>query len=89
MTIIWTIIIGFFVGLIARALMPGKDTAGFAVTTVLGVAGALVGALFGRVLGISTEGEPAGLVLSVLGAIAVLAVYRYMAPPTAVMQGKS
>jgi uncharacterized membrane protein YeaQ/YmgE (transglycosylase-associated protein family) len=86
MSILWTIIIGFFVGLIARAIMPGRDTAGFAVTTVLGVAGALIGSLVGRVLGMYSEGEPAGLVMSVIGAIALLAAYRYLAPSTSATQ---
>jgi uncharacterized membrane protein YeaQ/YmgE (transglycosylase-associated protein family) len=82
MTILWTIIIGFVIGLIARALMPGRDPAGFIITTVLGIAGALLGSLIGRVLGFYGEGEPAGLILSVLGAILLLVGYRYLAPTT-------
>ena len=82
MTILWTIIIGFVIGLIARALMPGRDPAGFIITTVLGIAGALLGSLIGRVLGFYGEGEPAGLILSVLGAILLLIGYRYLAPTT-------
>jgi len=73
---IWTIIIGFVVGLIARALVPGKDEAGFLVTTALGVAGALVGSVVGRMLGMYGPQEPASLVMSVLGAILVLVAYR-------------
>ncbi|MEY4669332.1 MAG: hypothetical protein RL518_2031 [Pseudomonadota bacterium] len=82
MTIIWTIIIGFVIGLIARALIPGRDPAGFIITTVLGVAGALVGSLIGRVLGFYGEGEPAGLIMSVIGAIVLLIGYRYLTPST-------
>jgi uncharacterized membrane protein YeaQ/YmgE (transglycosylase-associated protein family) len=82
MTILWTIIIGFVIGLIARALMPGRDPAGFIITTVLGIAGALLGSLIGRVLGFYGEGEPAGLILSVVGAILLLVGYRYLAPTT-------
>ncbi len=82
MTIIWTIIIGFVIGLIARALMPGRDPAGFIITTVLGIAGALLGSLIGRVLGFYGEGEPAGLILSVVGAVLLLVGYRYVAPTT-------
>jgi uncharacterized membrane protein YeaQ/YmgE (transglycosylase-associated protein family) len=82
MTILWTIIIGFVIGLIARALMPGRDPAGFIITTVLGIAGALLGSLIGRVLGFYGEGEPAGLILSVIGAILLLVGYRYLAPTT-------
>lgn len=82
MTILWTIIIGFVIGLIARALMPGRDPAGFIITTVLGIAGALLGSLIGRVLGFYGQGEPAGLILSVVGAILLLVGYRYLAPTT-------
>jgi uncharacterized membrane protein YeaQ/YmgE (transglycosylase-associated protein family) len=82
MTIIWTIIIGFVIGLIARALMPGRDPAGFIITTVLGIAGALVGSLMGRVFGFYGEGEPAGLIMSVIGAVLLLVGYRYLAPGT-------
>jgi len=80
MTFLWTVIIGFVIGLIARALMPGRDPAGFIITTVLGIAGALVGSLLGRVLGFYGEGEPAGLIMSVLGAVLLLSAYRYLAP---------
>jgi uncharacterized membrane protein YeaQ/YmgE (transglycosylase-associated protein family) len=82
MTILWTIIIGFVIGLVARALMPGRDPAGFIITTVLGIAGALVGSLVGRVLGFYGEGEPAGLIMSVIGAVLLLVGYRYLAPTT-------
>ena len=82
MTILWTIIIGFVIGLVARALMPGRDPAGFIITTVLGIAGALVGSLVGRVLGFYEEGEPAGLIMSVIGAVLLLVGYRYLAPTT-------
>jgi uncharacterized membrane protein YeaQ/YmgE (transglycosylase-associated protein family) len=80
MTIIWTIVVGFFVGLIARAVMPGKDSAGVVLTSVLGIAGALVGALAGQALGLYARGEPAGLLFSVLGAVTVLFVYRRLVP---------
>jgi uncharacterized membrane protein YeaQ/YmgE (transglycosylase-associated protein family) len=80
MTIIWTIIIGFVIGLIARALMPGRDPGGFIITTVLGIAGALVGSFLGRVLGLYAQGEPAGLFMAVIGAILLLIGYRYVAP---------
>jgi uncharacterized membrane protein YeaQ/YmgE (transglycosylase-associated protein family) len=82
MTIIWTIIIGFVIGLVARALIPGRDPAGFIITTVLGIAGALVGSLIGRVLGFYGEGEPTGLIMSVIGAVLLLVGYRYLAPAT-------
>jgi uncharacterized membrane protein YeaQ/YmgE (transglycosylase-associated protein family) len=78
MNIIWTILIGFVIGLVARAVLPGKDTAGFVLTTVLGVSGALVGSLIGRALGLYAQGEAPGVVMSVIGAVGLLALYRYL-----------
>jgi uncharacterized membrane protein YeaQ/YmgE (transglycosylase-associated protein family) len=76
MTIIWTVIIGFIIGLVARAVMPGRDKAGVVITMVLGVAGALIGSLIGQMFGLYAQGEPAGFLMSVLGAVIVLALYR-------------
>ena len=75
MSIIWTIVIGFIAGLIARALMPGPNPMGFVLTTLLGIVGALVAGFLGRALGWYSVGEGAGLVASVIGAILVLFVY--------------
>ncbi|CAN5379222.1 GlsB/YeaQ/YmgE family stress response membrane protein [soil metagenome] len=75
MGIIWTIVIGFVVGLIARAIKPGKDAAGFIVTIVIGIVGSFVAAFLGRALGIYQEGEPAGFIASVIGAIIVLVIW--------------
>ena len=76
MSIIWTVIIGFIVGLVARFLMPGRDPAGFVVTAILGIVGALVATFLGQALGWYAQGEPAGFIGSVIGAIIVLAVYH-------------
>ena len=76
MHIIWTIIIGFVIGLLARFLMPGKDAHGFIVTTLLGVIGAFVATLLGQVAGFYQSGEPAGLIMSVFGALLILFVYK-------------
>ena len=76
MSILWMIIIGFVIGLIARALMPGRDPAGFIVTTVLGILGAVIAGFLGQSLGWYNAGEPAGLIASVLGAMIVLFIYR-------------
>jgi uncharacterized membrane protein YeaQ/YmgE (transglycosylase-associated protein family) len=75
MSIIWTIVIGFIAGLIARALMPGPNPMGFVLTTLLGIVGALVAGFLGRALGWYEVGEGAGLIASVIGAIVVLVVY--------------
>ena len=84
MTIIWTIFIGLIIGLIARVVLPGRDPAGFIITTVLGISGALIGSLIGRTLGFYSDGQPARLVMSVVGAVVLLAGYRYMVPATSV-----
>ncbi|MGH7631371.1 MAG: GlsB/YeaQ/YmgE family stress response membrane protein [Gemmatimonadales bacterium] len=78
MGLIMTIIIGLIVGVIAKLLMPGKDPGGFIVTTLLGIAGALVARFLGQALGFYAEGEPAGFIASVLGAILLLVVYRLL-----------
>ena len=64
------------VGALAKLLMPGKDPGGWIVTTLLGIVGAVVGGFLGRLLGLYQEGEPAGFVGALLGAILVLWIYR-------------
>ena len=76
MSIIWTLIIGLLVGLVAKALMPGKDPGGFIVTALLGIAGAFIANFVGRSMNWYADGQPAGFIASVLGAIALLAIYR-------------
>jgi uncharacterized membrane protein YeaQ/YmgE (transglycosylase-associated protein family) len=76
MSILWMIIIGFVIGLIARALMPGRDPAGFIVTVVLGILGSFIAGFLGQALGLYAQGEPAGLIASVIGAMIVLGIYR-------------
>ena len=74
MGIIWTILIGFIVGVVAKFLMPGKDPGGFIITTLLGIAGAWVGSwLFVNVLHTTTT---IGFIGSVIGAMILLAIYR-------------
>ena len=79
MGFIGTIIIGFVIGLIARFLTPGKDVQGFLMTTILGVAGAFAASYFGQTMGWYMFGEPAGFLASVIGAVALLCVYRAVA----------
>ena len=78
MILVWTLIIGLLVGLMAKALMPGNDPRGFIVTSLLGIAGAFIAHLIGRSAGWYAEGEPAEFIASVVGAIIVLAGYRIM-----------
>ena len=84
MAIITTIIIGLIVGLIAKFLMPGKDPGGFIITTIIGIAGAFLGTFAGRALGMYQAGESAGWIMSIVGAIILLFIYRLFtrrAPP--------
>ncbi len=76
MTIIWAIIIGFIVGLVAKFLMPGRDPGGFIITAILGIVGALVATFLGQAMGIYAAGQSAGFIGAVIGAIVVLLVYH-------------
>ena len=76
MHIVWTILIGFIAGAVAKLLMPGKDPGGFILTTLLGIGGAVVATSLGRLLGWYKEGGSAGFIAAVIGAILILAVYR-------------
>ena len=73
---IWAIIVGFFIGLIARFLMPGKDPTGFFITSLIGIMGSLVAYGIGRSMGFYLEGQPGGFLASVIGAIVFLGVVR-------------
>lgn len=75
-SLIVTIVIGFIAGLIARAIHPGNDKAGFIVTTLLGIVGALLATYAGRLLGLYPEGSSAGFIASVIGAIVLLFIYN-------------
>ncbi|MEE4238457.1 MAG: GlsB/YeaQ/YmgE family stress response membrane protein [Anderseniella sp.] len=80
MGIIWTIIIGFVVGVIAKFIMPGRnEPSGFVLTTILGIIGAFVASYVGQALGFYGANEGAGVVGAVIGAIAVLAVWGMFA----------
>ncbi len=77
MGLLWTLLIGLVVGALAKLIMPGRDPGGVIVTMLLGVAGAFAATFVGRAVGwYDHPGEGAGLIASVLGALAVLAVYR-------------
>lgn len=76
MGIIWTILIGLLVGIVAKFLMPGRDPGGFIITAIIGIVGAVLATFLGRALGFYQVGEPAGFIASVLGAIILLFLYR-------------
>jgi len=70
------LIIGLIVGALAKLIMPGKDPGGIFVTILLGIAGALIAGFLGRAIGWYHDGEAAGFIASVIGAIVLLAIYR-------------
>ncbi len=76
MSIIGTILIGLFVGIVAKFLMPGKDPGGFIITILLGIAGAFVAHWIGQGMGWYSEGDAAGFLASVGGAVLLLFLYR-------------
>ena len=78
MGILWTIIIGFVVGVLAKLIHPGRDNLGFIMTALLGVGGSLLASYGGQALGIYQAGEPAGWIGAVLGAIIILFIYGRM-----------
>jgi uncharacterized membrane protein YeaQ/YmgE (transglycosylase-associated protein family) len=73
--LIW-ILFGLVVGALAKLLMPGTDPGGIIVTILLGIAGSLVGGFLGRMLGLYDRGQAAGFLMSLLGAVILLAAYR-------------
>jgi uncharacterized membrane protein YeaQ/YmgE (transglycosylase-associated protein family) len=75
---IWYIIVGFIIGLIARAIMPGAQSLGFIMTTLLGIGGSIVGGLIGRLFSKPEPGStfhPAGFIMSIIGAIILLFIW--------------
>jgi uncharacterized membrane protein YeaQ/YmgE (transglycosylase-associated protein family) len=85
MSILWTIIIGFIAGVVAKFLMPGKnEPSGFILTTILGIVGAFVATFLGQALGFYGPGEGARFIGAVIGAIIVLFVWGIFARKNAV-----
>jgi len=76
MAILSTILVGLIVGAIAKLLMPGKDPGGFIVTILLGIAGAFIATYLGQAIGWYKAGQPAGWIMSVIGAMILLLLYR-------------
>jgi uncharacterized membrane protein YeaQ/YmgE (transglycosylase-associated protein family) len=79
MGVLGWILFGLIVGIIAKLLMPGRDPGGLIVTILIGIVGAMVGGFLGRVMGFYGPNEAAGLLMSIIGAILLLFVYRKLA----------
>lgn len=75
---IWALLVGLVVGAVAKFIMPGKDPGGIFITMLLGVAGAFLANWIGRNAGWYAEGEAAGFIASVVGAIILLMIYRML-----------
>ncbi len=79
--VLWFVIVGFFAGLIARAVLPGADQMGFLLTTAVGIAGSLLGGFVGNLIRKPEPGSkfhPAGFFMSVLGAVVLLLILRFV-----------
>jgi uncharacterized membrane protein YeaQ/YmgE (transglycosylase-associated protein family) len=80
MSIVLWVLFGLIVGVIAKLLTPGRDPGGFVITTLLGIAGALVGGFVGRLIGIYPSYQSTGgFFMSILGAVVILAIYHAVA----------
>jgi uncharacterized membrane protein YeaQ/YmgE (transglycosylase-associated protein family) len=76
MHIFWTIVVGFFVGIVAKLLTPGRDPGGFILTTVLGISGALLAKYIGVAMGFYQNTDSVGFIASVIGAVVILVLYH-------------
>ena len=82
MSYVWMAVIGFVVGLVARAILPGTQSLGIILTAVLGIAGSLAAGFAGRALGWYAQGEPVGFIASVIGAIVLLFIVGKLKGPS-------
>ena len=81
---VWMVIIGLIVGVIAKFVHPGKENMGFLLTIVIGIGGSVVATFIGGMVGLYQEGETAGFIMSVIGAVVLLIIYGIVAKkPTA------
>jgi len=76
MGLIAILVVGLIVGAIAKLLVPGRDPGGWIVTILLGIAGAFVGTWLGRMVGVYSNGQSAGWIASIIGAVVLLLIYR-------------
>ena len=83
MHLIWTLIIGLVIGAVAKFLMPGKDPGGIIITMLIGIAGSFIATYIGRAMGRYQQGQGAGFIMSVLGAILLLGIYHLIRRKTA------
>jgi uncharacterized membrane protein YeaQ/YmgE (transglycosylase-associated protein family) len=78
--LIWTLVIGLLIGAVAKLLMPGRDPGGCIITMLIGIAGSFIASYLGQKMGWYEQGQPAGFIASVIGAMLLLLLYRLIAP---------
>jgi uncharacterized membrane protein YeaQ/YmgE (transglycosylase-associated protein family) len=83
MSIILFLLFGLIVGAIARLIVPGREPGGWIMSMLFGIGGAILAGMAGRALGLYREGEPAGFVMSILGAIVIVVGYHAITRPRA------
>jgi uncharacterized membrane protein YeaQ/YmgE (transglycosylase-associated protein family) len=83
LSLLWTALIGLIIGAVAKLIMPGKDPGGIWITMLLGIAGSFFASWLGRLLGWYQEGQSAGFIMSVIGALILLAIYHFFKRKTA------
>jgi len=76
MHLLWELIIGLVVGAVAKFVMPGKDPGGIWITMIIGIAGSIIATYIGQAIGWYQAGQGAGFIMSVVGAIVLLFIYR-------------
>jgi uncharacterized membrane protein YeaQ/YmgE (transglycosylase-associated protein family) len=77
-SLLWTALIGLVIGALAKLIMPGKDPGGILITMVIGIAGSFLGTFLGRSIGHYQEGQSAGFIMSLLGALILLGIYHFI-----------
>jgi len=77
-SLLWTALIGLVVGALAKLIMPGKDPGGIFITMLIGIAGAFLGTFIGRAVGHYEPGQSAGFIMSLIGALILLAIYHFI-----------
>ncbi len=78
MSILWTIVVGFLAGVVAKLIHPGRENMGFIMTTLLGIVGSVVAGYVGQAIGIYQAGQGAGFIGSVVGALVLLIIYGFV-----------
>ena len=82
MEIIWMLVIGLVAGALAKFIMPGNDPGGIFITMLIGIAGSFIATFLGRAVGWYEAGQSAGFIMSIVGAVILLAIYRFVRKPS-------